>query len=97
MPGHKALFGPQGTGCMLVTGKMSLASLIEGGTGSLSSDDIQPEFMPDHFESGTLNVHGIAGLLEGVRFIRYGKWIAGFKIPVDCEEKLEILSDRGFI
>ena len=27
----------------------------------------------------------------------YGKWIAGFKIPVDCEEKLEILSDRGFI
>ena len=47
----------------------NVASFIEGGTGSLSSSIIQPDFLPDKFESGTLNGPGIAGLLEGINFI----------------------------
>ncbi len=69
MPGHKALFGPQGTGIMLLTDKSTLSTIIEGGTGSSSSEELQPDFTPDRFESGTLNTHGICGLYEGIKFV----------------------------
>ena len=69
MPGHKALYGPQGTGALLHIGTLPVRTLIEGGTGSASSELAQPEFAPDRFESGTLNVPGIAGLEAGVRFV----------------------------
>jgi cysteine desulfurase family protein len=68
--GHKALYGPQGTGGIYVRGGISLVPLRYGGTGSLSESDQQPEFYPDRLESGTPNTPGIAGLLAGVRFIR---------------------------
>jgi selenocysteine lyase/cysteine desulfurase len=42
---------------------------MRGGTGSDSAHEIQPEFLPDAYESGTLNVAGIAGLAAGVRFL----------------------------
>ncbi len=69
--GHKSLLGPQGTGGFLIDDTLNDActSFIEGGTGSLSSSIIQPDFLPDKFESGTLNSPGIAGLLEGINFI----------------------------
>ena len=69
--GHKSLLGPQGTGGFLIDDKLNkeCTSFIEGGTGSLSSSIIQPDFLPDKFESGTLNAPGIAGLLEGINFI----------------------------
>lgn len=69
--GHKSLLGPQGIGGFLIDDKMNSVCkpLIYGGTGSLSSDVIQPDFMPDKFESGTLNTPGIAGLLAGIKFI----------------------------
>jgi selenocysteine lyase/cysteine desulfurase len=35
--------------------------LIEGGTGSRSESVEQPDFRPDRYEAGTLNLHGIAG------------------------------------
>jgi len=70
MPGHKGLFGPQGTGILLVCNDKSLYSIIQGGTGSFSSDLVQPEFLPDIFESGTLNVPGICGLCEGVKYVK---------------------------
>lgn len=70
MPGHKALYGPQGTGVLLVLSDALQKPLLQGGTGSVSSDIRQPGFLPDRFESGTLNAHGIAGLAEGVRFVR---------------------------
>ncbi len=70
MPGHKGLYGPQGTGVALHTGSLPCATLIEGGTGSSSAELTQPEFEPDRFESGTLNIPGIAGLYEGVRFVQ---------------------------
>ena len=69
MPGHKGLYGPQGTGMLLCCGEHFCRSLIEGGTGSLSIELTQPDFLPDALESGTLNVPGIAGLLEGIRFV----------------------------
>lgn len=69
MPGHKALYGPQGTGILLCCQDKNLYSLIEGGTGSLSLETRQPDFLPDMLESGTLNVPGIAGLREGIRFV----------------------------
>ena len=69
MPGHKGLYGPQGTGILLCCKGEDLHSLMEGGTGSNSLELTQPEFLPDVFESGTLNVPGIAGLAEGVQFV----------------------------
>lgn len=69
MPGHKGLYGPQGTGILLCCKDISLYSVLEGGTGSLSMEKRQPDFLPDGLESGTLNVPGIAGLGEGLRFV----------------------------
>jgi cysteine desulfurase / selenocysteine lyase len=67
--GHKGLLGPTGTGGLYVRDGVALAPLIRGGTGSDSAHETQPEFMPDVYESGTLNVAGIAGLAAGVRFL----------------------------
>lgn len=69
-PGHKGLYGPMGTGFIYVREDISLTPLMEGGTGSNSESLIHPNLMPDHLESGTANAVGIAGLLEGVRFIQ---------------------------
>ena len=68
MPGHKSLYGPQGTG-VLVCGH-ALRPLLAGGTGSLSERAQMPEFTPDAGEAGTHNVPGICALHEGVRFVR---------------------------
>lgn len=70
MPGHKGLYGPQGTGVLLCSTQAPVRPLMEGGTGSLSIQQEMPDFLPDRLEAGTHNVPGIAGLLEGVRFIR---------------------------
>ena len=70
MPGHKSLYGPQGTGILISCADSGLHSLMQGGTGSNSIETEQPDFLPDIFESGTLNVPGIAGLHEGLRFVR---------------------------
>jgi|Deesub1362A_J573_1020465.scaffolds.fasta_scaffold04763_5 cysteine desulfurase family protein len=67
--GHKALFGPMGTGGLYVRPGIKMRSLIRGGTGSRSEEDVQPRFLPDALESGTLNAAGLAGLTAGVKFI----------------------------
>lgn len=67
--GHKGLLGPTGTGGLYIREDIALVPLIRGGTGSDSAHEIQPEFLPDVHESGTLNVAGIAGLAAGVRFL----------------------------
>ena len=69
MPGHRGLYGPQGTG-LLLCGEGQPRPLLEGGTGSLSRQQEMPDFLPDRLEAGTQNVHGAAGLLEGLRFVR---------------------------
>ena len=67
MPGHKGLYGPQGTGLLLCA--RPAEPLLEGGTGSLSALQTMPDFLPDRLEAGTHNVPGAAGLLEGLRFV----------------------------
>ena len=69
MPGHKGLYGPQGTG-LLLCGAGKAAPLLEGGTGTQSLLQHMPEALPDRLEAGTHNMPGIAGLLEGLRFVR---------------------------
>lgn len=70
-PGHKGLLGPLGTGFLYIRPgiEKKLATLKEGGTGSASEFDRQPDFMPDKYESGSHNAIGIIGLSEGVRWI----------------------------
>lgn len=67
--GHKHLFGPQGTGALIVKNPDELASFMQGGTGSLSEKAVHPDFPPDKFEAGTLNTPGYAGLTAGIRFL----------------------------
>ena len=67
-PGHKGLLGPQGTGIMYLCG-LSPKPLCFGGTGSDSESMNQPHTLPDYYESGTLNLYGISGLLKGVEYI----------------------------
>lgn len=69
MPGHKGLYGPQGTG-LLLCAREDVNTLLEGGTGSASALPGMPEVLPDRLEAGTHNMPGIAGLLEGLRFVK---------------------------
>ena len=68
--GHKGLYGPMGTGALFIRKGIMLDTLIEGGTGSFSESALMPELFPDRFEAGTLNACGIAGLCEGIKFIK---------------------------
>ncbi|MEG2419918.1 MAG: aminotransferase class V-fold PLP-dependent enzyme [Oscillospiraceae bacterium] len=70
MPGHKGLYGPQGTGLLLCGGSVKPTPILTGGTGSASREQQVPEFLPDRLEAGTHNMPGIAGLYEGLRFLR---------------------------
>ncbi|MCI8497701.1 MAG: aminotransferase class V-fold PLP-dependent enzyme, partial [Clostridiales bacterium] len=70
MPGHKGLYGPMGTGMLITSKGPQLKTIIEGGTGSISEDLMQPAFMPDRFESGTINVVGAIGLRAGMDFVK---------------------------
>ena len=70
--GHKALFGPQGTGGLVIGRRVdekTLQPLKRGGTGSRSEFEEQPDFLPDLCESGTPNTVGLAGLRAGLDFI----------------------------
>ncbi len=69
--GHKGLLGPQGMGGAIISDELvsALDTFIEGGTGSLSEKEVQPEYMPDKFEAGTLNIPGIYGLNASLKYI----------------------------
>jgi selenocysteine lyase/cysteine desulfurase len=70
-PGHKALLGPLGTGFLYIRPGLekTLRTIREGGTGSVSEQAVQPDFMPDKYEPGSHNAIGIIGLSEGVKWI----------------------------
>ena len=70
LPGHKGLFGPMGTGALLLSPRVEPRPLLEGGTGSLSLQSTMPDSLPERLESGTLNLPGIVGLHAGLRFVR---------------------------
>jgi cysteine desulfurase family protein len=70
--GHKALFGPQGTGGLVIGERVDEKKIVpvkRGGTGSRSEMEEQPDFLPDLCESGTPNTVGLAGLLAGLEFV----------------------------
>lgn len=67
--GHKGLYGPSGIGLLVLNNGVSMNTIIEGGTGSNSLNKLQPEFLPDRFESGTPNIVGILGLSSALDFI----------------------------
>ena len=70
--GHKSLFGPTGTGGLVIGENVDIrkiAPLKTGGTGSKSESENHPDFLPDLYESGTSNIVGIAGLNAGVNYI----------------------------
>lgn len=71
VPGHKGLLGPLGTGALYIRPGLEreITPLVEGGTGSVSESPVQPEFMPDRFESGSHNAIGLAGLDAALAWI----------------------------
>ncbi len=69
LTGHKSLYGPQGTGAIIVSPEIEIPPLKVGGSGMHSYDHEHPSFMPDALEAGTLNAHGAAGLAAGVEYI----------------------------
>jgi len=69
--GHKGLLGPQGIGGFIITDEMAeiMEPLVSGGTGSMSDSEEIPPFMPDKFECGTINIPGIFGLNEALKYV----------------------------
>lgn len=69
--GHKGLLGPQGIGGFLITDELAekIEPLITGGTGSISDTEETPEFLPDKFEAGTMNLPGIIGLHRALEYL----------------------------
>lgn len=95
MPGHKGLLGPQGTG-LLLCGSQPIP-LIRGGTGSNSKIQEMPRELPDVLEAGTVNVPGIAGLAQGIRYLK----IVGLEVMEQREKQqaqrcAEALANIGF-
>ena len=68
-PGHKGLLGPQGTGGLYIAPDTPLETFREGGTGSSSESMLQPADPPECYESGTVNLPGVAGLQAGAALV----------------------------
>ena len=95
MPGHKALLGPQGTGLLLC--REGGEPLIFGGTGSASAERTMPAELPERLESGTQNVPGLAGLTEGLRFLRRRDMAASLERERRCgEAAARLLEAKGW-
>ncbi len=86
-PGHKALYGPTGTGALYVgtRARPRLRAWREGGTGGDSKTEIQPDVMPYFLEGGTPNVLGIAGLAAGLA------WVTGRGVDTNRRHEVDLL------
>ena len=96
-PGHKSLFGLQGTGGLYISDNVEISTLKEGGTGSNSESMIQPNFLPDKMESGTLNTPGIISLNEGLKFIFsavFAKWRVFERVKKAFSSKKSIIQPQ---
>ena len=91
--GHKGLLGPQGTGGIVLRKGLEkeIEPLISGGTGSISHTELIPEFLPDRFEPGTMNLPGIAGLRASLLWLKE----RGIEANRIHEEKLTAKFLRG--
>ena len=103
-PGHKGLLGPLGTGLLFVSDDVAdeIRPLRFGGTGTDGSVEVQPVKVPDKFESGNLNLPGIAGLNAGVKFlvsdegkIAHEKWMTHSRLLLDGINSIEGLKLQG--
>ena len=70
VPGHKGLWGPQGSGLLILGPDVRMNTLLEGGSGYQSLLAEMPEDVPERYEAGTLPTPAIAGLCEGIRAVR---------------------------
>ena len=68
-PGHKGLLAPQGTGGLYIAPDIQIEPFREGGTGTGSESMVQPDDPPERYESGTVNLPGIAGLQAGAALV----------------------------
>lgn len=69
-PGHKALYGIQGSGFVILGDNVMPDTLFEGGSGVNSLLTEMPDFSPERYEAGTLSTPAIVSLREGIRFIK---------------------------
>ena len=96
MPGHKGLLGPQGVGVLILGRGMQPRPLVLGGTGSQSESMLQPGQLPDRYESGTLNLPGIAGLFVGARFaLRHREEIEQYENHIAQRLRMQLSNMRG--
>ncbi len=84
-PGHKALYGPTGTGALYVGPRANPRAWREGGTGGDSASETQPQQLPYSLEGGTPNVLGVAGLAAGIA------WVAERGVDVARAHEVELL------
>lgn len=69
-PGHKGLYGPQGSAFIVINSQNLLEPLIDGGNGIYSLESKMPEFLPERHEVGTLPLPSIVGLSEGIKAVK---------------------------
>lgn len=93
-PGHKGLFGIQGSGFILfASGTEGIDTLTEGGSGSNSLSISMPVDLPDRFEAGTVSTPAIVSLCEGIRFLEeFGMHSVKNKIDELTERTADIVS-----
>lgn len=68
-PAHKALYGPQGTGIMVIGNARPLRTIIEGGSGVNSAELKMPSTLPEMFEAGTLCTQNAKALSESISYL----------------------------
>src|SRR5258708_2716495 len=88
VPGHKALYGPTGTGALYVGPRANPRPWREGGTGGDSSSETQPTALPFFLEGGTPNVLGVAGLAAGISWVAERGPDALRRHEVECLERV---------
>ena len=108
--GHKSLLAPQGIGGFILAEDMVdlVTPIISGGTGSMSHTEEVPDFMPDKFEAGTMNIPGIVGLNASLKWINEkgtdniaahelaltGRFLEGIA-PLEAEGKIKVIGLKG--
>lgn len=96
MAGHKGLLGPHGTGVLVLGPGMLPRPLVAGGTGSQSESMLQPAQLPDRYESGTVNLPGIAGLFVGARFaLMHREEIAAYENQLAQHLRMQLAALNG--
>ncbi|MBQ3489212.1 MAG: aminotransferase class V-fold PLP-dependent enzyme [Clostridia bacterium] len=87
-PGHKGLYGPQGSGFAAFSDDFDFSRLKPcsfGGNGKNSAQIEMGHEPPDSYETGTVATPAIIGLGEGLRFVKERK-----------REKIEMLENQLF-